>query len=176
MITLYSAKQKQLSKDEFLQLYEIIIHAYAETESEMWGKNYKRVSEEDFQKFIDADEVLIAYFNQTVAGGLRYYKIADDVFSFGLFGVDFSLSRKGIGRELISRVEEMVKKRGASSIRIEILRPENFDLPIKKILHQWYQQLGYRFIGSTDFAEKFPERAVGILVPCVFDFYEKKLG
>jgi GNAT superfamily N-acetyltransferase len=173
MITIHSAKQKNLSEQEFQQLYRIIVKAYADTESEMWGKNYVRVSEVDFRKFIQADEILVAFMNDRVVGGLRYYRSSEDIFGFGLFGADFSLSGKGIGRALINRVEEEVKKAGFKKIKIEILRPKNFELPIKKNLHDWYQRLGYQYQGSVDFEQEFPDRAIGILVPCVFDYYEK---
>lgn len=175
MITIHSAKQKNLTEQEFQQLYQIIVKAYADTESEMWGKNYVRVSESDFRKFIEADEILVAFLNETVAGGLRYYRSSQNTFGFGLFGADFLLGGKGIGRALINRVEEEVKKSNCKKVRIEILRPKNFELPIKKILRNWYQRLGYKFIGTVDFAEEFPDRAEGILVPCVFDYYEKEL-
>jgi hypothetical protein len=62
MITIHSAKQKNLSEQEFQKLYSIIVKAYADTESEMWGKNYVRVSELDFRKFIAADEILVAFY------------------------------------------------------------------------------------------------------------------
>jgi GNAT superfamily N-acetyltransferase len=175
MITIHSAKQKNLTEQEFQQLHQIIVKAYADTESEMWGKNYVRVSESDFRKFVEADEILVAFLNETVAGGLRYYRSSENTFGFGLFGADFSLSGKGIGRALISRVEEEVKKSNCKKIRIEILRPKNFELPIKKILHEWYQRLGYQYSGSTGFEEAFPDRAIGILVPCVFDYYVKEV-
>lgn len=175
MITIHSAKQKNLSEKEFQQLYKIIVKAYADTESEMWGLNYVRVSEKDFRKFIQADQILVAFLDNQPVGGLRYYRSSADTFGFGLFGADFSLSGKGIGKALIDRVEEEAKKAVASKIKIEILRPKNFDIPIKVVLHNWYQRLGYKFIGTVDFAEEFPDCAKGILIPCVFDYYVKQL-
>ncbi|MBI3135476.1 MAG: GNAT family N-acetyltransferase [Bacteroidetes bacterium] len=175
MIQVYSAKQKVLSEKEFQQLYAIIVKAYADTEAEMWGKNYVRVSASDFRNYITADQVLAAFINDQPVGGLRYYRISETCYSFGLFGADFTFSRKGVGRALISRVEEEVKKKNGTHIKIEILRPRDFELPIKTTLHNWYQQLGYKYLKTVDFAAEFPDRAAGILVPCVFDFYEKVL-
>jgi len=175
MLTIHSAKQKNLSKQEFDLLYTIIIKAYADTESEMWGENYIRVSEKLFRHFIEKDEILVAFLDEEVVGGLRYYEADPGVFSFGLFGADFAKSRMGIGRALIERVEEEAKKRGANKIKIEILRPQVFDIPIKKILADWYQRLGYKYTHTTDFEVEFPERSNGILVPCNFDYYSKLL-
>lgn len=175
MVSVYSAKEKNLSPSEFRILYDIIIKAYADTESEMWGPNYVRVSEKDFQNFIDNDQVLVAFMHEKIVGGLRYYRLDDHTFSFGLFGADLNLSGKGIGKKLIEAVENKAMQSGVSIIRIEILRPRNFEIPIKTKLHQWYQNLGYAFVGSESFEEKFPEKAKGILVPCMFDYYERQL-
>lgn len=175
MITIHSAKQKNLSTKEFKTLYDIIIKAYADTESEMWGENYVRVSEKLFNHFIEKDEILVAFLNNEVVGGLRYYEAEKDVFSFGLFGADFSKSGMGIGRALIERVEEEVLKKGAKKIKIEILRPQKFEIPIKVILADWYQRLGYKYSHSIDFEIEYPDRAQGILAPCNFDYYLKEL-
>ncbi|MBK9191978.1 MAG: GNAT family N-acetyltransferase [Crocinitomicaceae bacterium] len=175
MVSVYSAKEKNLSASEIQTLYEIIIKAYADTEYQMWGMNYVRVTLDDFQKFIEADQILVEFLNNKIAGGIRYYPLDQNTYSFGLFGADFSLSGKGIGRKLIEAVELQVTKSGGTSIKIEILRPRDFEIPIKTKLHDWYQKLGYAFVESIPFEEKFPERAKGILVPCMFDYYEKKL-
>lgn len=159
---------------EFQDLYKIIVKAYAETEELMWGPNYVRVSESDFQKFVDQHEVLVAFYNGKVAGGLRYYPINESTYGFGLFGADFSLSRKGIGRALVARVEEIAKQRGADKIRIEVLRPKQGEIPIKTILHGWYQQLGYVFKKTISYELLYPEKSDGLYIPCEFDCYEKK--
>lgn len=175
MISVYSAKHKQLSAQEFEQLYQIIIKAYADTESEMWGKNYVRVSKIDFQNFINDDKVLVAFLDGSVVGGLRYYAADKDTWSFGLFGADFTKSRLGIGRALISEVETLAVAAGAKKIKIEILRPANFELPIKKILSEWYIKLGYQFVESRDFSTLKPLESKGLICPCTFDYYLKQL-
>ncbi len=48
MVSVYSAKEKNLSASEIQTLYEIIIKAYADTEYQMWGMNYVRVTLDDF--------------------------------------------------------------------------------------------------------------------------------
>jgi len=141
----------------------------------MWGKNYVRISEKSFREFIEKDEVLVAFLDNELVGGLRYYETEKGVFSFGLFGADFLKSRNGIGAALIKRVEEEAIKNGAKKIKIEILKPQNFDIPIKVILAKWYQRLGYKYTHTIDFEKEFPLKAKGILVPCNFDYYLKEL-
>lgn len=175
MIDIVSVSERSLSQEILDELYNIIIRAYALTEDQMWGDNYVRVSRDDFNQYLAADEFLFAFYDSRPAGGLRYYQSAPGVYGFGLFGVDFSFSRKGIGRALIKRVEDEAKIKGAEKIRIEILRPRDFELPIKSQLHGWYLSLGYLHTETVDFQKTFPDRAQGILVPCVFDIYEKTL-
>jgi GNAT superfamily N-acetyltransferase len=175
MIIVHSAKKMGLTETDFQKLYSIIIKAYADTEDQMWGQNYVRVPEYLFREYVEKDQVLAAFMNGEVVGGLRYYETEPGIFSFGLFGADFSKSRMGIGRALIERVEAEAQKKQARQIRIEILRPRNFEIPIKTILAHWYQRLGYMYTGTTEFEVEFPERAKGILVPCNFDYYTKEL-
>ena len=66
MLTIHCAKQKGLSPLEFNTLYNIIVKAYADTESEMWGENYVRVSEIFFKEFIEKEEVLVAFLDNEV--------------------------------------------------------------------------------------------------------------
>ena len=174
-IVVVSARQKVIQDKDFSKLYGIIIKAYADTEDQLWGKNYVRVSQADFREYIAKDQVLVAYLEDEVVGGLRYYETEPGIFSFGLFGADFSKSRLGIGRALIERVEEEAGKKGASKIRIQILVPRNFELPVKTILAAWYQRLGYVYTHTTHFEVEFPDHARGIIVPCNFDYYCKVL-
>lgn len=175
MILVYSAKEKNLTPTEFVQVYNIIIKAYADTESEMWGKNYVRVSRFDFQNLIVEDKVLVAFLNGEIVGGIRYYALDDTTWSFGLFGADFSKSRMGIGRALIAETERLAILNGAKKIKIEILRPTLFELPFKKKLAEWYIKLGYLYFESIDFSILKPVESKGLVCPSSFDYYVKDL-
>lgn len=175
MIQIYSAKEKKLTSAEFAKLYDIVRIAYAETEKEMFGEHYIRIDPEEFKTFIDNDQILVAFKNGRVMGGVRHFSLGNEAYSFGLLASDFEFSQQGIGRALLNRVEEIAMKTGAKSVRIEILRPKDFELSVKTRIGDWYKKLGYRYRNSVPFESVAPEKAELSITPCIFDFYIKKL-
>ncbi|MBK7129282.1 MAG: GNAT family N-acetyltransferase [Crocinitomicaceae bacterium] len=174
-IQVFSAKLLSSDSIEKDELYSILIKAYAETEDLMWGADYIRISRDDFEKFIQHDQFMVATYNGHTAGGLRVYRIDKDIFSFGTFGVRFDLSGHGIGRVLIAEAERKAIQAGALSMKIEILRPASFEIPIKTKLHHWYTSLGYKITHTIGFEKLYPDKAARLLTPCLFDFYVKNL-
>ena len=60
MIEIRSSRKPELSELQFQRLFEIVTHAYAETERSMFGDGYVRVSEEDFRKHFNDNQVFVA--------------------------------------------------------------------------------------------------------------------
>ncbi|UKN02307.1 GNAT family N-acetyltransferase [Paracrocinitomix mangrovi] len=177
MLTVFSAKDFRLTEEQFATLYDIIIHAYRETESEIWGENYVRVSEQEFGACIDRDEILVAFLDGKVVGGIRYFHLRDKTWTFSLLGADFNQKGKGIGRALIDAVEEKVKEKGGDRIHIEVLRAEDIDVESKNILSNWYQRLGYDLVKTIDVFEVYDDadKWNKLANPSVFDCYLKAL-
>lgn len=165
-----------MTPDEFEQLYQIIIAAYAQTEKEVWGENYVRVSKSAFQEYVSSNEMLVAFLDGEIVGGVRCFELEDGVYSFSLLGADFKHAGKGIGRALIAAVEERARAAGASEIRIEVLRAENIEVESKKVLSDWYQRLGYPFVKTIDVFEVYNDKAkwAKLVNPSVFDCYLKQ--
>jgi GNAT superfamily N-acetyltransferase len=157
------------------QLYEFLIIAYAVTEIEVWGPNYVRIEFEDYDQLIEKGEVLIAYFENVVVGGIHFSQRGESTYSFSLLCADFNKSGLGIGRALIEEVEKIAKDNGAVQIEIEILRPKGIEVPFKVRLKDWYQKLGYHYTWSENFALVRPEKAKKLVTPSDFDHYLKKL-
>lgn len=179
VITIKHINIEALKKDAFNRMYSILIHAYAKTESEIWGPNYVRISEKDFVDIIKRGEVYGAFIKGTIVGSVRLFKKDQQLFSFGLLSADFNLKGIGIGGALVDYIENVAQKEGGSYMQIEILRAIEADVPFKKALKTWYTRLGYKYIKSAGFAELKPENAekAGKLIqPCVFDCYQKVLN
>lgn len=179
MLLIESAKLDELSTDEISLVYEIMRNAYAVTEVEIWGENYIRISKEDFLDLFSKNEIFIARLNDEIVGCIHVYKVSNDTFSFGLLAVDFNKKGEGIGRALITAAEKHAKENGAKHMEIEILRASDILVPIKQVLHDWYQRLGYVFINSVSFLERKPdkiEKSKMLIVPAVFDCYRKELS
>ena len=174
MVEIHSAKLA--SHQQRRQLYEFLIVAYAVTEIEVWGPNYVRIEFEDYDELIEKGEVLIAYYDGEVVGGIHYSRRGESMYSFSLLCADFSKSGLGIGRALIEEVEKIAKDNGAVEIEIEILRTKGIEVPFKVRLKDWYQKLGYVYTHSQNFANIRPEKAKKLLAPSDFDHYLKNLN
>lgn len=175
MIDVVSSKSKSLPLQDRKRLYQILTIAYAETEKEIWGENYPRISFDDYNELIKKGEILVAYYNGSVIGGIRYHKIAPGIFGFGLLCADFGKSGMGIGRTLINAVEKIATSNKIKTIQIEILRPKDKEVEFKTRISAWYQRMGYEYTHSQDFGEVDPEKALDLIAPSCFDYYLKSL-
>ena len=159
--------------------YKILIAAYSQTEKEIWGENYVRISEEEYKELIEREYVFTAHLNGEVVGTILLSKQNETTFSFGLLAVDFSKKGLGIGRKLVSHAEQAALKLGAKEMTLEILKPKNQHAPFKQQLAEWYERQGYEYMYSADFLELKPtkiEKAKQLITPAVFDCYRKELS
>jgi len=175
MITILKS-DKGISERDFIKAYDILIYAYAQTEVEIWGENYARISKEDFKEIVIAEEMLIAYKDQQVVGCVRLLKMKEDIYSFGLLAVDFAIKGQGIGRKLVASAEERAIAFGAKFMDIEILKATDIRVQCKIDLHNWYTRLGYVYFGTDSFVALKPkeiQKAEKLINPSEFDQYRK---
>ena len=158
--------------------YEILIYAYAQTEIEIWGENYSRISRNEYEDLIQKGEVYFSFDGNSVNGCIQISSVDDTTFSFGLLAVDFNQKGKGIGRELIAFVENVARNNGGEKMILEILKPAKIEVEFKNILHKWYTRLGYQYEETKSFLDlktEKVEKAKQLKVPAVFDCYSKVL-
>lgn len=178
-ISIQRTRLNSISKSDLERQYELLIHAYAQTEKEIWGENYVRISFDEYRQSIEQEIVFTARFNDEVVGTLLLSSAGKGVFSFGLLAVDFSKKGFGIGRKLIESAEQKAVKCGGEVMTLEILKPKNECVDFKEQLAQWYQRQGYKFTFSKSFIELKPtkiEKSKQLITEAVFDCYEKKLN
>lgn len=175
MIDIILANAPTVSDKDRKQLHEFLRVAYALTETEVWGENYVRITFEEYNELIEEGEILIAYIDNEVVGGVHYYERKKGTYSFSLLCADFNKSGLGIGRALVNRVEQDAKANGATEIQLEILRPKGIEVPFKKQISDWYQRMGYVYTHSQNFAEIKPVKAKNLIRPSDFDYYLKLL-
>ncbi len=95
---------------------------------ELWVKNSINKS--------FADEVFI-YLHETVIAGFVTFKVVGDYAAIGLIAVFKTFQGKGIGKELLFKVENELLKKGINELRI----------PTQEENHQacgFYEKLGYK--------------------------------
>lgn len=99
-----------LTETEIKNLYNLMINAYAQTESEIWSENYKRLSLEEYEQVLQNGDVYIALEDNLIVGSISVYHVTDDTFGFGLLNTDFDQLGKGIDSLLVSAAEEHARK------------------------------------------------------------------
>lgn len=165
--------------DDIRRQHAILIANYAETEKEIWGENYERVSFQEYLQTIKEQNVFTAYIDNEVVGTISCIRESDSIYSFGLLAVDFNFKGKGVGRKLIEVVEKLAIDNGAKHMHLEILKPQSKMLPVKQQLAKWYERMGYHYVDTKTFlalkSDKI-EKAKNLITPSVFDCYEKNLN
>lgn len=172
-----SAHKLNLTQPQFERLFNIIRIAYAETEKEVWGEGYVRVSREDLKQHIKDNQILIALIDDEIVGGIRVHEKNPGCWTFGLLGAAFEHKGKGIGRALIAEAEQKAKTAGGKEMSIEILRAKDIDTDFKVNLAKWYQRLGYEYTGQIDVMSVYPnpDKWTRLVNPSVFDCYVKRI-
>lgn len=177
-VEVQQASNENLTATEIKRLFDIMIHAYAVTESEIWGDNYMRLTFEEFNEILDKKQLFVAFINDQVVGSIRAYPLSKKKYAFGLLSADFSESGKGIGRSLIEAIEQYAKEQGATIMELEILRPADIISPFKERLANWYTGMGYNFLETVNFDVVEPnrvEKEATMVNRSVFDCYQKEL-
>jgi GNAT superfamily N-acetyltransferase len=175
MITVLSSAEYQFTQEERDELFEIMRDAYARTEHEVWGENYVRLSQPEYNQLIDEGSIFGAKLDGQIIGTIYLKKISDAERSFSLFGVHSKAEGKGVGSRLIEAVEDRARKDGAEDMIIDILRVRDTEVPSKKRLRSWYEKLGYEFTHNENFQDRIPHRAHNLKAPSIFECFRKKL-
>ena len=175
-ITILSSEKHQFSEEERFELFEIMRDAYARTEIELWGENYTRMPQDEYETLIDEGRVMGAILDGKIVGSVYSRNIDSDTSTFGLLAVHRDFGGRGIGTILVEAVENKAKIDGSKRMNLEILRPRDFEVPIKNRLRSWYEGMNYVFTHHQNFQDRRPDRAKYLKVPSVFDCYSKKLG
>lgn len=174
-IQITSSDQYQFAPVERFTLFSIMREAYARSETEIWRENYLRMPQAEFDNLFDERKITAAGIEGTLVGSIYSYSLDNETSTFSLLSVRKGFEGRGIGRRLIETVEEKAQLAGAKYMNIEILRPRDFNVPMKDRLRTWYEGMGYIFTHDQNFQDRRPDRAKDLKVPSVFDCYQKKI-
>jgi GNAT superfamily N-acetyltransferase len=93
----------------------------------------------------------------------------------GLASVAPEHSGSGVGRELVSSAEDLMRSRGVTTMQLELLVPKEWTHPEKERLRAWYTRLGYRVVRSAPFEQVAGHVASQLATPCEFLVFRKPL-
>lgn len=165
-----------LSEADKKRLFELMRHAYAITEEDIWGKDYNRLESDEYFELLNTGVFYIALENDQILGSVQVYQKDQETYGFGLLNVDFDHTGKNIGAKLIKSAENHAKENGAKTMQLEIIRAEDPVSDFKKWLREYYEQLGYVFIETVPFEfieQEKPEKREDMKATAVFDILQK---
>ena len=96
MIRIVPHRALNLTEDEKNRLFQLMIHAYAITEEDIWGKHYKRLERDEFSELLETSTFFIALEDEKILGSIQVYQKDASTFGFGLLNVDFEHTGKNI--------------------------------------------------------------------------------
>jgi GNAT superfamily N-acetyltransferase len=153
-MTLGVAAQEQVA-----ELVRLINDAYAAGEVGLWIDNTPRTDEAEIAASVRAGEMLVATVGGRTLGCVRVRALDEKTAEIGLVSADPKAWGSGVGRALVSAAEDLMRSRGAETMRLELLVPRDWVHPTKQRLQDWYTRLGYAVFGSLPFEEAVPQAA-----------------
>ena len=105
MITIEHANINYLTKQEIEQIHQLMVQAYAATETEIWGDNYVRMELDAFIDLLKNSYIQLARLHGEIVGSIATTQIDKESYGFGLLNVHASKGGKGIGKMLIEASE-----------------------------------------------------------------------
>ena len=87
-------------------MFDIMRDAYARTEVEIWGENYVRMPQDEYEGLIEKGRILVALWDDRIAGVVYSYAIDEQTSAFSLLGVHRDFEGKGNVGKLIEAAEK----------------------------------------------------------------------
>ena len=153
---------------------ELVNRVYLTSEADFWKDGYFRINAEEFEANVRAGHLLLAFLDNEKAGIVKVRQLDDETGDFGMLVTRPEFRKMGIGGKLVAAAEAHLASLGCTTIRLEILFPQDWVHPEKEMLDQWYRRLGYLPVKRVDFFAYYPEKREN--AKCGFDFvvYEKE--
>jgi GNAT superfamily N-acetyltransferase len=158
-------------------LADIVNTAYTIAESDIFIPSYKRTSETEIAQFIRNNQLAVAYLapsNEPI--GCVFIKLLTPALGeFGMLALDTKYQGTGLGRQLAVFAEDECRRRGCTTMQLEILVPSTFHHEGKARLLGWYTRMGYKLVKLGDFGEDYPDLVNLLAGPTEYRVFEKTL-
>jgi GNAT superfamily N-acetyltransferase len=160
------------------QITDLVNRVYATAENGQWLPGTNRTSVDEVTRFARAGEIVVARQDGVVVGSIRVRQFDGETGEIGESGMlvaDPDRRGMAIGRALRAFVVDLLRRRGMTTLRIELLTPRNWDQPSKRFMADWNARSGYQVVGKGAFEEEYPDLAPLLATPCDFVVYHLTL-
>jgi GNAT superfamily N-acetyltransferase len=158
------------------QIADLVNRVYAVAEDGQWLPGATRTSLEEITELTRTRQIVVARAGDTLVGSIRVQLLDPEKGETGMLVADPDYRNMGIGRELRKFAVDMLRKRGARTLQIELLVPRNWSQKSKQFMAEWNERADYRVIRKGAFEEQYPDLAPLLATPCDFIIYEKTIG
>jgi GNAT superfamily N-acetyltransferase len=172
LLTAAKARDTTLVDD----LARIVNNAYAIGEAGLWREGATRTSPTEIADAIRSGGLLAATLDGRPVGCANVQLLGAATADLGLVSAAPERWGGGIGRELVRTAEELMRRRGVTTMQLELLVPKGWDHPSKVRLRDWYTRLGYRVIRTARFEQVAAHLESQLATPCEFLIFQKPLA
>jgi GNAT superfamily N-acetyltransferase len=157
------------------QVAELINMVYAAAERGQWLPGATRTSAAEITDLTRAGEIVVARLGDDVVGAIRVRHFDASTGETGMLAVDPAHRELGIGSQLRHFVTDLLRERGLTTLRIELLVPRDWHQPSKRFMAEWNERSGYEVVRQGAFENEYPNLAPLLATPCDFVIYHKAL-
>jgi GNAT superfamily N-acetyltransferase len=157
------------------QIAALVNRVYAIAEAGLWRPGATRTTVEEITRLAGAGELVVARHGSTVVGSIKVRQVSDELAETGMLVADPDRRGEGIGRALRRFVTDLLRRRGITTVRIELLAPRDWEQPSKRFMAEWNERAGYRVIRQGAFEDQYPDLAPLLATPCDFVVYHLTL-
>lgn len=154
---------------------DLINRVYATAEEGLWQPGATRTSAAEITDLTRAGEIVIARLGAEVVGAIRVRLLEAQTGETGMLAADPAHRNTGIGRELRRFVADLLRSRGVTTLRIELLVPRDWKHSSKQFMADWNERTGYELVGKGTFEADYPDLAPLLATPCDYLIYQKAL-
>ena len=156
-------------------IISMVNEVYYTSEREFWSEGYYRISERDFEDYIRNKWLYVLEQKEIILGCVLFKQVEKDISSFSMLVCNPSHRKKGVGKTLVSFVNQEAIVRNNKKMYLELLSPKDWIHEEKKFLKDWYIKMGYKLKKEVDFKDYHPEHAPFMKCDLIFSLYEKNL-
>ena len=161
-------------KDKDL-IVSMVNEVYYSSEREFWSEGYYRISDRDFEDYIRNKWLYVLEQKGIILGCVLFKQEEMDISSFSMLVCHPNHRKKGVGKTLVSFVNQKAIARNNKKMYLELLSPKDWIHEEKKFLKDWYIKMGYKLKKEVDFKDYHPDHAPFMKCDLIFSLYEKNL-
>jgi GNAT superfamily N-acetyltransferase len=154
----------------------VINAAYAVGEAGLWVDGTVRTTPAAVAEAIRGGGMLVASLDGEAVGCACVKPLAATTADVGFVSVVPERWGSGVGRELLSAAEDLMRSRGVATAQLELLVPRDWVHPEKDRLRAWYERLGYTIVRLAPFEEIGVHDVAELATPCHFLVFMKRLA